>query len=116
MDRRWYVKCLGHPVTVALSIWQLPLPPVLDRAAGLLVPNSLLLRGARFISLFEQTRQQIERHNEQRMEAEAVANYLAHAKLAEQFELPELKMELEEIAADEAGRGRELRRLLKGLG
>jgi bacterioferritin len=50
-----------------------------------------------------------------KMEAEDVVNYLAHAKLAEQLELPELKMKLEEMAADEAGHGRELRRLLKGL-
>lgn len=50
-----------------------------------------------------------------KMEAEDVANYLAHARLAEQLELPELKMKLEEMAADEAGHGRELRRLLKGL-
>lgn len=50
-----------------------------------------------------------------KMEAEDVANYLAHSKLAEQLELPELKMKLEEMAADEAGHGRELRRLLKGL-
>ena len=50
-----------------------------------------------------------------RMEAEDVANYLAHAKLAEQLELPELRMKLEEMAADEAGHGRDLRRLLKGL-
>jgi bacterioferritin len=50
-----------------------------------------------------------------KMEAEDVANYLAHSKLAEQLELPELKMKLEEMAADEAGHGRELRRLLKGF-
>ena len=50
-----------------------------------------------------------------KMEAEDVANYLAHAKLAEQLKFPELKMKLEEMAADEAGHGRELRRLLKGL-
>ncbi len=50
-----------------------------------------------------------------KMEAEDVANYLAHAKLAEQLELPELRMKLEEMAADEAGHGRELRRLLRGL-
>lgn len=50
-----------------------------------------------------------------KMEAEDVANYLAHARLAEQLELPDLKMKLEELAADEAGHGRELRRLLKGL-
>jgi bacterioferritin len=50
-----------------------------------------------------------------KMEAEDVANYLAHAELAEQLKLPELKLKLEEMAADEAGHGRELRRLLKGL-
>jgi bacterioferritin len=50
-----------------------------------------------------------------KMEAEDVTNYLAHAELAEQLKLPELKMKLEEMAADEAGHGRELRRLLKGL-
>jgi bacterioferritin len=50
-----------------------------------------------------------------KMESEDVANYLAHAKLAEELALPELKMKLEEMAADEAGHGRELRRLLKGL-
>lgn len=50
-----------------------------------------------------------------KMEAEDVANYLAHAKLAEELGLPELKMKLEEMAADEAEHGRELRRLLKGL-
>jgi bacterioferritin len=50
-----------------------------------------------------------------RMEAEDVANYLTHSKLAEQLDLPELKMKLEEMAADEAGHGRQLRRLLKGL-
>jgi rubrerythrin len=50
-----------------------------------------------------------------KMEAEDVANYLAHAELAEQLKLPELKMKLEEMAADEAGHGRELRRLVKGM-
>jgi bacterioferritin len=50
-----------------------------------------------------------------KMEAEDVANYVAHAKLAEELQMPELKMKLEEMAADEAGHGRELRRLLKGL-
>jgi hypothetical protein len=50
-----------------------------------------------------------------KMESEDVANYLAHAKLAEELALPELKMKLEEMAANEAGHGRELRRLLKGL-
>ena len=50
-----------------------------------------------------------------KMEAEDVTNYLVHAKLAEELGLPELRMKLEEMAADEAGHGRELRRLLKGL-
>lgn len=50
-----------------------------------------------------------------RMEAEDVTNYLAHAELADQLKLPELKMKLEAMAADEAGHGRELRRLLRGL-
>lgn len=49
------------------------------------------------------------------MEAQDVKNYLAHANLAEQLGLPELKLKLEELAADEAGHARELRRLLKGL-
>jgi bacterioferritin len=50
-----------------------------------------------------------------KMEKEDVANYLAHAKLADELQLPELRMKLEEMAADEAGHGRQLRRLLKGL-
>jgi bacterioferritin len=50
-----------------------------------------------------------------KMEAEDVANYLAHAQWAEQLQFPDLKMKLEEMAADEAGHGRKLRRLLKGL-
>ncbi len=50
-----------------------------------------------------------------RMEAEDVANYLAHAKLADELGLVDVKMKLEEMAADEAGHGRALRRLLKGL-
>ncbi|MCP5521259.1 MAG: hypothetical protein H7A46_06890 [Verrucomicrobiales bacterium] len=50
-----------------------------------------------------------------RMETEDVTHYMAHARLAEELELPELKMKLEEMAADEAGHGRALRRLLRGL-
>lgn len=50
-----------------------------------------------------------------KMEAEDVVNYLAHAELAEKLGLPELKLKLEEMAADEAGHRRELQRLLKGL-
>jgi rubrerythrin len=38
-----------------------------------------------------------------------------HAKQAEELGKLELKVELEEMAADEAGHARELRRLLKGL-
>lgn len=49
------------------------------------------------------------------MEKEDVAAYLTHAVLAEGLELPELKMKLEELAVDEAGHARELRRLLKGI-
>jgi bacterioferritin len=49
-----------------------------------------------------------------KMETEDVANYLAHAELAGQLKLPELKLKLEEMAADEAGHERKLRRLLRG--
>jgi bacterioferritin len=50
-----------------------------------------------------------------RMEHEDVANYMKHAALAEKQGLVELKMKLEEIAADEAGHARGLQRLLKGM-
>jgi bacterioferritin len=50
-----------------------------------------------------------------KMELEDVDNYVAHAKLAEEAGAIELKMKLEEMAADEAGHARELRRLLRGL-
>ncbi|MBN2508456.1 MAG: ferritin-like domain-containing protein [Verrucomicrobia bacterium] len=49
------------------------------------------------------------------MEQQDVEHYMAHAALAEALKLPELKIKLEEMAADEAGHARELRRLLKGL-
>jgi bacterioferritin len=49
------------------------------------------------------------------MELQDVANYIQHAKLAEELEQVELKLKLEEMAADEAGHARELRRLLKGM-
>jgi bacterioferritin len=49
------------------------------------------------------------------MEKDDVENYLAHAALAEALGLVELQMKLEEMAADEAGHARELRRLVKGL-
>jgi bacterioferritin len=49
------------------------------------------------------------------MEKNDVENYMAHAKLAGELGLAGLQMKLEEMAADEAGHARELRRLLKGL-
>jgi bacterioferritin len=49
------------------------------------------------------------------MELGDVKNYEAHAKLAEELGEVELKVKLEEMAADEAGHARELRRILKGL-
>jgi bacterioferritin len=50
-----------------------------------------------------------------KMEEEDVKNYLKHSREAEELGYIELKMKLEEMAADEAGHARELRRLLKGL-
>jgi bacterioferritin len=49
------------------------------------------------------------------LEMQDVDNYMEHAGLAEELGLVELKIKLEEMAADEAGHARELRRLLKGL-
>jgi bacterioferritin len=49
------------------------------------------------------------------MEKQDVEHYRSHAALAEELGLVELQMKLEEMAADEAGHARELRRLLKGL-
>jgi len=49
------------------------------------------------------------------MEQQDVENYTKHAQLAEDLGLVELQMKLEEMAADEAGHGRELRRIVKGL-
>ena len=50
-----------------------------------------------------------------KMEEADVKSYLKHSQEAEDLGLAELKMKLEEMAADEAGHARELRRLLKGL-
>ena len=50
-----------------------------------------------------------------KMEEDDVKNYLKHSKEAEELGYVELKMKLEEMAADEAGHARELRRLLKGI-
>lgn len=49
------------------------------------------------------------------MELKDIENYKKRAKQAEELGEVELKVKLEEIAADEAGHARELRRLLKGL-
>lgn len=49
------------------------------------------------------------------MEKQDVEHYRTHSVLAGELGLVELTMKLEEMAADEAGHARELRRLLKGL-
>lgn len=49
------------------------------------------------------------------MELHDVQNYMRHAQQAEDMGEVELKFKLEEMAADEAGHARELRRILKGL-
>ncbi len=49
------------------------------------------------------------------MELHDVDAYMAHAALADELGEVELKLKLEEMAADEAGHARELRRILKGL-
>lgn len=50
-----------------------------------------------------------------KMEEEDVANYMKHAEMADELGMVELKMKLEEIAADEAGHARSLSRLVRGL-
>lgn len=49
------------------------------------------------------------------LENEDVENYMNHAEMAKELGLIELQLHLEEMAADEAGHARELRRILKGL-
>lgn len=49
------------------------------------------------------------------MEKSDVDNYRKHAAMAAELSLIELEMKLEEMAADEAGHARELRRILKGM-
>ena len=49
------------------------------------------------------------------MELADVKSYLEHARWAEELGHVELKLRLEEMAADEAGHAREIRRILKGL-
>jgi bacterioferritin len=50
-----------------------------------------------------------------RMEQDDVANYMKHAALADSLGLVEVRLKLEEIAADEAGHARMFQRLLKGM-
>jgi bacterioferritin len=50
-----------------------------------------------------------------KMEKQDVENYRAHSALAEELGMVELQIKLEEMAADEAGHARELRRLIGGL-
>jgi bacterioferritin len=49
------------------------------------------------------------------MELQDVADYTERATQADEAGLVELKVKLEEMAADEAGHARELRRLLRGM-
>jgi bacterioferritin len=49
------------------------------------------------------------------MELQDVENYIKHAELAGELGEFELKLKLEEMAADEAGHARELQRILKGF-
>jgi bacterioferritin len=50
-----------------------------------------------------------------KMEQQDVANYTQHAKMAEELGHTELKVKLEEMAADESAHARDLRRILRGL-
>jgi bacterioferritin len=50
-----------------------------------------------------------------KMEEQDVFNYRQRANLAEEMENVELKVRLEEMAADESRHARELRRLVKGM-
>ena len=50
-----------------------------------------------------------------KMEEGDIANYRKRAEQAEALGLVEWKVKLEEMAADEAGHARKLRRLLKGM-
>ena len=50
-----------------------------------------------------------------KMEEKDIQNYAKHADMADQLGHPELKVKLEEMAADEGGHARDLRRILRGL-
>jgi bacterioferritin len=49
------------------------------------------------------------------MEKQDIENYRSHSQMAGELGMVELQVKLEEMAADEAGHARELRRILKGL-
>lgn len=49
------------------------------------------------------------------MEKQDVQHYKAHAAIAEELGMIDIQMRLEDMAADEAGHARELRRIVKGL-
>jgi len=49
------------------------------------------------------------------MEKGDIKNYQKHAQMAEELGYVELQIKLEEMAGDEAGHARQLRRILKGL-
>jgi bacterioferritin len=49
------------------------------------------------------------------MELQDVKDYMAHAQMADELGLVELKLKLEDMAADEDGHARMIRRLLKGM-
>jgi bacterioferritin len=50
-----------------------------------------------------------------KMERSDVQNYSRHAKMAEELDMTELKVKLEEMAADESKHARDLHRILKGM-
>jgi bacterioferritin len=49
------------------------------------------------------------------IERSDVDSYVRHARMAEELGHVELKLKLEEMAADEAGHARQLQRLLRGM-
>jgi len=50
-----------------------------------------------------------------KMELADVENYSRHSKMAEELGMTELKVKLEELAADESEHARDLHRILKGM-
>ena len=49
------------------------------------------------------------------MEAADVENYKQHAELAAELGMIDVQLQLEDMAADEAGHRREMERILKGM-